>query len=111
MLLGSEEGPFSESRGGAEGLRAWEAVLFPGPVQANAFCPVEGAPFPHKDPGTFCVNTGRKSEGLLGAAKGSAPLDGKLVAASFSYLRLGTLVFFRIPSEAQEGASGPAGSP
>lgn len=68
-------------------------MLFPGSIQANAFCPVEGTPFPHKDPGTFCVNSGRKSEGLLGAAKGSAPLNGKLVAASFSYLRLETLVF------------------
>jgi len=60
VLLGSEEGPFSESRRGAEGLSAWEAVLLPGSIQTNAFCPAEGAPFPHKDPGTFCVNAGRK---------------------------------------------------
>lgn len=30
----------------------------------------------------------RKSEGLISAAKGSAPLSGKLVAASFLYLQL-----------------------
>lgn len=111
MLLGSEEGPYSESKGGAEGLSAWEAVFFSGSIQANAFCPTEGAPFVHKDLGTFCVNTGRTNVlVLLGAAKGSAPLNGKLVTASFLYLQLEILVFFRI-SEAQKGASGPAGSP
>lgn len=56
MLLGGREGPFL-SEGGAEGL-SMEAVLFPGPTEATSFCLVEGTPFLHKDPGTFCVNSG-----------------------------------------------------